>query len=581
MALASCAAAPNAHGAEQPARRPRAAAASGTPKVLVHVSRTSGVAPLAVFFDATTSRGLAGDDFVNASFEWDFDAGDADPTGTDETATGFLAAHVFRRPGSYRIECRATDKQGRTGRAVARVAVSRFRGRTFCVAAHGNDRNPGTIDAPLRTVQYALSNKATANTRILLRRGDTFNFDRLNCSKRRGPVIVGSYEDRRGGDRAAPVLRCTAGSGGAVTLTGTQDWRFVGLHLTSAETRRTSAFNAGGGADHLLLMDVQTDGFNIGFYLGHPPKTTHGFFVFDSLSRNPGAYGVFGTADRFAFVSSAVLDQGANGHGIRVAGGNKTLIRNSLFRSRHTAFTSVTIRGKGDGTANTQAVISGNRFDRIAQSGPQNTTYAESISDVLWEHNLCEGGAPAHGSIGIQITARRVAVRDNVFVNLNTAVSLKHHPAVTSDDVHVHHNTQLVDRNQNQAHFLLRGGGTRIDCHHNVHASASTVPWGRVIAFTGEPGELSEDRNCYFAPRQGAGWAPFKLGGSDFSLADWQRLGKGRHTVNRDPGFVSTEPEHPDFLRLRDNSPVHGAGARLRANRPVASGWSRAAAAQP
>ncbi|MDP6058913.1 MAG: PKD domain-containing protein, partial [Pirellulaceae bacterium] len=418
MVVAACAGPIPAHGTDR--SQPRS---DPSPiQLIFHTSRKMGEAPLAVFFDATQTKGLTEGDFVNSSFFWNFGDQDTDPVGNDEADTGFLAAHVFRKPGIYRVTCHVWDKRGRRGQAKGRVEVSAFNGETYFVATRGSDANPGTIQRPLRTVKYALEHKARPHTRILFRRGDTFDFGRVNCRNKDGPVIVGSYRERRHADLPPPILRAHAASGAAFALGGARDWRIRDLHVVNADLKQSTAFGGGDGAWHLQFEDLQVEGFNMGFYLGRPPATTDGFLIFGCNINDVATYGVFGMANRFAFVDSAIKDQGANGHGIRVASGQKTIIHNSHFTSRHKAFTSVTLRGKGNGTTNSQAVITGNSFDRTAQSGPQNTGYSENVSDVLWEKNRFIDGSPVHGSIGLLITASRVTVRENLFFNVNTAV---------------------------------------------------------------------------------------------------------------------------------------------------------------
>src|SRR5512145_1297788 len=74
-------------------------------------SRTSGVAPLAVFFDATgTTRSSTFRPFHDVEYRWDFGdpvSGNWQPTDGSRTgrsrnsATGPVAAHVFGAPGTY------------------------------------------------------------------------------------------------------------------------------------------------------------------------------------------------------------------------------------------------------------------------------------------------------------------------------------------------------------------------------------------------------------------------------------------------------------------------------------------------
>ena len=136
-------------------------------------SCTSGVAPCAVFVDATSTGGLAGNDYINAHFGWNFDRDGVDPTGKHSPTRGFVAAHVYENPGTYTITLDVVDRSGATASATAKVVVSAFSGTTYYVAEGGSNAAAGTsMNAPLATSDYAMRQKAAPNTRILLRKGD-------------------------------------------------------------------------------------------------------------------------------------------------------------------------------------------------------------------------------------------------------------------------------------------------------------------------------------------------------------------------------------------------------------------------
>jgi len=76
------------------------------PSVIVVTTDLIGAAPLNVNFDASNSFDIGGDDIV--SYQWDF--GDYDFP--DNNASGAIASHVFRRPGTYFARLEATDENG-------------------------------------------------------------------------------------------------------------------------------------------------------------------------------------------------------------------------------------------------------------------------------------------------------------------------------------------------------------------------------------------------------------------------------------------------------------------------------------
>src|SRR4030067_554946 len=82
-------------------------------------ARTSGVAPLAVFFDAsaTTDTGVTNRPFHDLEYTWSFGdpsagtwANGAQPgVSSKNSATGPVTAHVFETPGAYTVSLTAFD----------------------------------------------------------------------------------------------------------------------------------------------------------------------------------------------------------------------------------------------------------------------------------------------------------------------------------------------------------------------------------------------------------------------------------------------------------------------------------------
>ena len=148
---------------------------SGSLTPVITASRTTCAAPCEVFFDATKTTGLTGDDFVNAGFDWNFDTTKIDPAAAHQQAIGFNAGHVFEAPGTYQVSVIARDAAGHAGLSTVSITVSALSGATYYVASTGNDKNAGTTMAqPLATYSAAIA-KAGPNVSVLFRRGDTFS----------------------------------------------------------------------------------------------------------------------------------------------------------------------------------------------------------------------------------------------------------------------------------------------------------------------------------------------------------------------------------------------------------------------
>lgn len=181
---------------------------SSSGQAMTTASRTSGVAPLAVFFDATSSssgvvqpanaNGIP--HYASQTYVWNFgddanarwNAGRKDANGQypkRNEATGFTAAHVYENPGTYAVTLQVTPSGGQTLTYTQTITVTAPTA-TYYVSNSGSDSNTGTSpSAPFRTVSKAFS--VGAGKRVLLNRGETFS----GLPDPPNGTILGAYPD--------------------------------------------------------------------------------------------------------------------------------------------------------------------------------------------------------------------------------------------------------------------------------------------------------------------------------------------------------------------------------------------------
>jgi PKD repeat protein len=154
------------------------------------------MAPFTVHVHATDSTVGTGSP-LTASYEWSF----GDPAGAYNELEGWNAAHVYDEPGTYQITLTITSEEGVPASTTVNVNVAPDTRPTLYVAANGNDSAAGTSEgAPIRTIDR-VRQLLGDNTRVLLRRGNTFDVDdRLLLSG--SNIVIGAY-----GNGADPVLR--------------------------------------------------------------------------------------------------------------------------------------------------------------------------------------------------------------------------------------------------------------------------------------------------------------------------------------------------------------------------------------
>jgi len=408
----------------------------------VQPSKTSGVAPLYVFFDATGTTGLNDvNDLVNADFHWNFDLNNNDPNGDWEVIKGMVAGHVFEESGTYTVQCTINAPDGSIDTETVTINVSDFTGVTYYVSASGDDTNDGlTEDTLWQTANYAFS-QLSANERILFRRGDVFNDVSYNFQNLTGgKMIVGAF-----GNGNKPILSGVLNEVRMLELDFIDDIVFVDLHI-DVNAPSVGAYNFSiEDSSNVLLLDLElqnstssaiyNDGCNL---VG----------VFDSYIHDFGVLATFaGNGTRLSWVGNTIdnlIGIPQPEHGMRIQGGEKQYIAHNILTNLIETKTAITIRGDGQ----RHVMLYKNKMDRILSVNPQNSSTLAAISNVTIEGNYVGQnpdytGTSWENSInGINIEATNIAIRNNVIDGYRNAIFVgRDSYDVDSGWVDVFHNT--------------------------------------------------------------------------------------------------------------------------------------------
>jgi len=416
---------------------------------VITVSRSTGVAPLAVTFDAlgTTAPALTSLPFSEIYYAWTFGdpAGGAtwaygtNPGGNlKNEANGPVAAHVFETDGSYTVTCWAfyLDSGGvlRSGSATTSITVTNantvFSGtNTICISQNSlpvQGVNGVPADAAVQQVPNWSTVQTLASTykRILLKRGDTWSVTAgvaLDQVSRTGPGIIGAY-----GTGANPILQLDYDGSILRTDADVADWRFVDIDMTATPAARTFAyaFNPVGGNNLLILrcsVSGQRDGINA--------TNNAGLYVVDSVIGPAQTYTIGGTEgygiyasgqDRFHILGSRVY--GFTTHGIRLQGGITSSFQDSTVNTSNagTVGAVLTIRGRAIPDWTENVVVSRCLLESNANSGtalsvlPQNTTSAEQVRRVIVDGCFLSS---TNFSVADFSVAEALTVRSNIFTS--------------------------------------------------------------------------------------------------------------------------------------------------------------------
>lgn len=206
-------------------------------------SRTSGVAPLHVYFDA-------GDDaqgFRVSRHDWDFDdpqSGTWATSGRSKNAErGPIAGHVFERPGTYVV---TLDAAKQVTIVVEDPDVVFAGDKTVCFSQSGEF--PGApAGAQLVTTSSlaAVTAHVSPGRRLLLRRGETWQGGAVTFGGTLdAPGIIGAF-----GEGERPVINTAA----TLFTPRWLDWRIMDLEVVGPGTGDTRALRASGWCKQVLV----------------------------------------------------------------------------------------------------------------------------------------------------------------------------------------------------------------------------------------------------------------------------------------------------------------------------------------
>lgn len=420
-------------------------------------SRTSGVAPLAVFFDAsgTTDAGVTSRPFHDIEYRWDF--GDrtlgvlnlSPPVGGTSTwnegsratvssrneATGPVAAHVFETPGTYTITLTAFDGAN-TATTTTTITVQdpevTFSSTTVCVANSAPPvANTGGCPAGAAVANNAdfsaevATQLAAGKRRILLKRGDTFSITTNANINVAGPGLIGAY-----GPGIPPAIQ-TSLTTNIFKFNATSDWRVMDLSLNGLATTTSQGITYVTSASKITVLRLTTVNLNYAVNQG-----TNELAVVDSnftaapLQSSPvSSYGIFSSGGNRQMYMGNILNMGNLtpnvNHNIRVQGGNYVVITNNT--STVGGADALAYRG------NTQyGVVSDNKFIGAASPTlvaiqPANDTLNEAQQDVIFERNWFVAGSGTNSELVIKAVG--ITVRNNIFNVTGAAI----HRAITPD----------------------------------------------------------------------------------------------------------------------------------------------------
>lgn len=420
-----------------------------TAAVTAHLSasRTSGVAPLAVHFDASATTSTATTrPFHEVDYTWDY--GDSG-SGTWSTSgrsrnqdTGAIGAHLFETPGTYTVTLTARDETGATDTETVTITVTNpdvvFSGtNTICFSRDGNFAGAPAGAQQITTTNWdTIANALGTGKRVLLKRGQAWNF---SGTKRNltfnGPGILGAF-----GTGNRPVIRFTS-AGDRVFWLGTgstpgqfHDFRFMDLEIDGDGHERGFIWSEGTVNNVTFLRISMHDAGSFMFFApsvlnyynanGRPGHTlwsgiavidtTFDHIIGDGTEFN-GRHIAYIGAQRLMFMGNTWNDAELGEHVLRLPLAQRALIAHNRLTNSRARKHVIKLHGNGSD----RITIADNHFssalgDWTISLGPQNNSSNEAVTNVVLERN--ELIFTSTTGVGFHLAASETTTRNNAIV---------------------------------------------------------------------------------------------------------------------------------------------------------------------
>jgi hypothetical protein len=458
VVLALCAACSNS---ESPAQGNPVIPRPTNLTVSIEPSRTSGVAPLAVFFDATaTASPVSARAFHDLSYQWDFgDSGSGTwaSSGKSRNADrGPVAAHVFEKPGQYTVALTVRDMgarlvgDGGIDTAVKSTVITVedpdvvFAGQQTVCASTGSDFTgcPAGAEQVTAAELGPLQPRLASGKRLLLRRGDQWATTTGLVIRTPGPGLIGAFgtcvsPDARGLCANDPKVQSLVDTLNVIdmpAITGEKnDWRIEHISLSGPACDQSSGTGCGtavGGLKNVrqvLLNCLKVEGFRVGLGTGDWEIPNDDIAIVSSEVSGANVNQVYIGASRLALLGNAFHDS-PDSHVLRVWQAHLGVIRHNVIENASTASGlgrhALKLHGPAADSAvpkTERLVVGDNSFGASGPwpvaIGPQDAAANESVKDVIVENNLFRSATTSTPvQISLHIWAQDVTVRNNVFI---------------------------------------------------------------------------------------------------------------------------------------------------------------------
>lgn len=409
-----------------------ATAAITLPDMATVPSRFTGVAPLAVFFDAkATTATSTTQPFHELAYAWNF--GDSAGGATWANGTGFndskniahgpIAAHVFETPGTYTIALAVTDGTNTVSNSCIQIAVQEpdvvfGSTATRCYSKTGNfsDCPAGATHVTDSSGDFdaVIAADLAQGRRLLFNRGESWQTSEPAVLNVNGPWTIGAY-----GDGAKPIIR--RASGNTLMIFGWngsnsfKDARVMDVSLDGnftvpnptllSDTINGVDFNGTFNQITFLRVDIErvNNGMTQSATKANLAAQWDQFTVADSRilpsQGGAGGNGMYLFSSRAAILGNLFDNSSTGEHNFRSMFMDGLVVSNNTFRNPKSTKANLTLRGPtwyaqyGPTPAGTYAqygVVSDNKFTGAAGVTQPVNTSVDASQEARTRHIIFE-----------------------------------------------------------------------------------------------------------------------------------------------------------------------------------------------
>jgi hypothetical protein len=552
-------------------------------------NRTSGVAPLSVFFNAGDPGIELGslDPFQVPMYVWSFDdpgSGTWPISGKSKThALGAVAGHVFRTPGTYEVEVVISHGAGaKTKRVTIEVTdpATVYEGsKTTCVSTSGNFTGCPAGAKRVTTAEFdlddggVLSHLDAPNTRVLLRRGEVWAANEQSDLCGPGPRHLGAF-----GDGARPKVTSSFDDnfielGCTRDLTKMDDWRITDLEL-DGESVGGRAFREQ-QVRNLLLDNLEVHHFtnqNINMDLFHSDDAGEGaevpdgtFLVNLEVHHAGSVHNAYVGGTRLAILGCYFHSSGS--HSLRIPYTERAVIQHNRITGANSGDHALKLSNEFASLEHgiltpddptrwfivSDNLVEGDREQQTLAFAPQGNSqpFPENVTRGIIENNLIVGSSST--SLAMRINGNHLVVRNNIFdMPQGDGIEIKKRSKAQPlpDYNEIYNNTAIWRDSGSFTFVFLNEGDNPGDPYPNHTAIAN---------------------NLIYAPN-GASIVLVRDYGEDTGTVT---VDEGNLDTGTTSSLVNATPQDAADFALNDNSPARDAGVEV----PVKydfRGWRRA-----